>query len=273
MNEILKVSGDWLALREPEDAAARSLDLALIAADLLPSGPIVVHDLGTGTGSMMRWLAPLLPGPQTWVLHDWNANLIDDALSLARPSDRDDGAISVLGRTGNLADLSAGNLDGGSLVTASALLDVLTSHEIHTIVDACIAARTPTLLSLSVTGGVRLAPRDDLDTDVNNAFNSHQLRDANGRRQLGRHAAPIAQGLFIQAGWQVRQSTTVWRIDRSQPALLKEWFSGWVDAAVEQDPTLGVDAERYREHRNAQIERGELSAHIDHLDLLAWPRR
>ena len=36
----------------------------------MTAAPIVVHDLGSGTGSMMRWLAPLLPGPQTWVLHD-----------------------------------------------------------------------------------------------------------------------------------------------------------------------------------------------------------
>ena len=32
MSEIIEVSGDWLALREPEDARARSRDLALAAA-------------------------------------------------------------------------------------------------------------------------------------------------------------------------------------------------------------------------------------------------
>ncbi|MDQ1573333.1 MAG: hypothetical protein QOH44_892, partial [Actinomycetota bacterium] len=53
MSEILEVSTEWLALREPEDAGARSLDLAVAAAAMLPNGPVVVHDLGSGTGSMM----------------------------------------------------------------------------------------------------------------------------------------------------------------------------------------------------------------------------
>ena len=45
-----------------------------------PAGPAPrrcgVHDLGSGTGSMARWLAPRLPGPQHWVLHDRDAGLL-----------------------------------------------------------------------------------------------------------------------------------------------------------------------------------------------------
>ncbi len=272
MSEFLEVSGDWLAVREPEDAAARSLNLALNAAELLSDGPIVVHDLGSGTGSMMRWLAPVLPGPQTWFLHDWNADLIDQAIDRGRPCDRDNGQISVLGRTGNLADLSPEDVAGGSLVTASALLDVLTKEEIHTIVGACVAAHTPALFSLSVTGGVRLNPRDELDTAFESAFNAHQLRHTNARRQSGRYGAKIARSRFEEAGWQVCQSTTLWRLDHRQPALLSEWFSGWVDAAVEQEPQLQGAADRYRQDRLAQIELGGLSAYVDHVDFLARPR-
>ena len=38
--------------------------------------PLVVRDLGCGTGSLGRWLAPQLPGPQSWVLHDRDADLL-----------------------------------------------------------------------------------------------------------------------------------------------------------------------------------------------------
>ena len=55
MSEIIEVSSEWLMLREQEDARARSSELALAAADRLAPGPIVIHDLGSGTGSMMRW--------------------------------------------------------------------------------------------------------------------------------------------------------------------------------------------------------------------------
>jgi hypothetical protein len=272
MSGILEVSTEWLALREPEDAGARSLDLAVAAAAMLPDGPIVVHDLGSGTGSMMRWLAPHLPGPQTWILHDWNAGLIERAIDGPRPRDRDNAAISVISQPGNLADLRAADLAGASLVTASALLDVLTSRETRAIVDACVGARCPALFTLSVTGEVRLSPRDELDAGFEHAFNAHQLREAGGRQQLGRYGAPIARGLFTQAGWNVRPSTTMWRLDHRRPRLLSEWFSGWVDAAVEQDSELRSAAARYRQLRTSQIERGELTAHVRHVDLLAWPR-
>ena len=39
----------------------------------------MIHDLGCGTGAMGRWLAPLLPGPQHWVLHDRDPDLLDVA--------------------------------------------------------------------------------------------------------------------------------------------------------------------------------------------------
>ena len=78
--EQVRVSAAWLDLREPADAAARSLDLVRILLAHWPADrPTVVHDLGSGSGSMGRWLAPHLPGPQHWVLHD-------------RDGDRDAGA-------------------------------------------------------------------------------------------------------------------------------------------------------------------------------------
>jgi hypothetical protein len=272
VSEFLEVSSEWLALREPEDADARSHDLAVAAAGRLEPGPITIHDLGSGTGSMMRWLAPLLPGPQTWILHDWNADLIDRAIDGARPRDRDDADVAVRSQPGNLADLTAADLAGASLVTASALLDVLTSSELHAIVDACIGSRCPALITLSVTGEVRLSPQHDLDSEFERAFNAHQLRDSGGRRQLGRHGAPLAQGLFTQAGWDVRPAATRWNLDHTRPHLLGDWFAGRVDAAVEQVPALRAAQDRYRDHRTSQIDRGELTAEVRHVDLLAWPR-
>ena len=68
---------DWLRLREPADAAARAEDLLdAVRPRLAGDAPTVIHDLGSGTGSMSRWLAPRLPGPQHWVLHDRDADLL-----------------------------------------------------------------------------------------------------------------------------------------------------------------------------------------------------
>ena len=71
-------------LREPADAAARSEELAERLRATSPAGPLMIHDLGGGSGAMGRWLAPRLPGPQHWVVHDR-----DEAPAGARRRDAD----------------------------------------------------------------------------------------------------------------------------------------------------------------------------------------
>lgn len=271
MSEIIEVSGDWLALREAEDARARSRELALAASDRLRPGPIVIHDLGSGTGSMMRWLAPLLPGPQTWVLHDWNSNLVERATNGILPLDREQRPVSVRTRSGELAHLDPDDLAGAALVTASALLDVLTSEEIRVVVRACIGVGSPVLLSLSVTGEVRLDPRDPRDDLIEASFNAHQQRRVGGRRLVGPSGVALAQRLFVDAGWNVRTAPTFWRLGDHDPRLLGQWFDGWADAALEQRADLQVEGVGYRAQRSSQVRRGALSAVVVHTDLLAWP--
>ncbi|MGN6125797.1 MAG: SAM-dependent methyltransferase [Humibacter sp.] len=271
MTDVIQTSTEWLALREPEDARARSVELATAAASLVGDAPLLVHDLGSGTGSMMRWLAPQLPGPQTWVLHDWNADLVQRA-GEGIPCDADGQPVSVRTSVRELGLVRADDLRGASLVTASALLDVLSSEEVHAIAAACIASGVPVLLSLSVTGEVRLDPGHPLDEAFRAAFNAHQRRSADGRRLLGPHAVAVARGVFLEAGWHVRPVETPWRLGQNEPQLLDAWFEGWVDAALEQNPELGREAGDYLGQRRAQLSDGVLSAVVRHRDMLAWPR-
>ena len=169
---------DWLALREPADAAARAPDLV----ERLSVRPgAVIHDLGSGTGSMARWLAPRLPGPQHWILYDRDADLLRRAAA-DLPA-----AVTVETRQRDITRLTAADLAGADLVTASALLDMLTADEVERMVAAC--AGIPTLLTLSVTGRVELTPADPLDAEISAAFNAHQRRTVGGRTLLGRVAA------------------------------------------------------------------------------------
>ena len=71
-------AADWLALREPFDHAARSVALARRLADRLPERPRLV-DLGGGTGSMFRFLAPIIGRGQDWILVDADDALLEDA--------------------------------------------------------------------------------------------------------------------------------------------------------------------------------------------------
>ena len=46
--------------------------------------PLVIRDLGCGTGSLGRWLAPRLPVPQTWILTDRDHDLLEIAADSVR---------------------------------------------------------------------------------------------------------------------------------------------------------------------------------------------
>ena len=59
---------DWLALREPADAAARSDSLTRTITDVVaPCDPVRVLDLATGTGANLRYLVERLPPRQDWL--------------------------------------------------------------------------------------------------------------------------------------------------------------------------------------------------------------
>jgi hypothetical protein len=271
MSDIIAVPAEWLTLREPADARSRSVALADEAARMM-APPVVVHDIGSGTGAMMRWLAPLLPGPQTWVLHDWNPVLLEEAV---RQSAQDAAGAPVSVRTSveHLALLGGDDFSGASLITASALLDVLTRQEIEAIVRACVSARVPAFFSLNVTGRVRLDPHDPGDRVFETAFNDHQRRIAGGRRLVGPDAVAAVTDLFSAAGWSVRVAQTPWLLDASDDRLLEEWLDGWVAAASEERPALREWADEFVRTRSAQRRAGSLRAVIRHQDLLAWPRR
>ncbi|MER7456839.1 SAM-dependent methyltransferase [Micromonospora sp. NPDC126480] len=261
---------DWLTLREPADAAARDADLADRArAQLTGARPLVVHDLGSGTGSMGRWLAPRLPGPQHWVLHDGNAGLLARAAADLPPAAADGSPVTVETRRGDLTRLTTADLAGASLVTASALLDMLTAEEVDRVAAAC-AAR-PTLFALSVDGQVRFDPADPLDAELAGAFNDHQRRTVGGRTLLGPDAAGVAAAAFARHGADVTLRPSPWRLGPADAALAGEWLTGWLDAAGEQRPELTGPVTAYARRRRGDLAAGRMSVSIGHLDLLAVP--
>ena len=268
----VRVSSQWLRLREPADADARSVDLAARVAELLAgSGSAVVHDLGCGSGSMGRWLAPRLGGPQHWVLHDRDADLLEVAAHAPPPATADGAAVTVETRRDDLTRLAPDALAGASLVTASALLDMLTADELERLVRSCVGAACPALLTLSVTGGARLTPGDPLDAVLGAAFDDHQRRTTHARTLLGPDAARAAVDVFRALGAHVEVRPSPWRLGAGHAALVSEWLDGWVGAAVEQRPALGPAAADYVARRRTDLEHGRLAVTVPHVDLLAVP--
>ncbi|BBH70892.1 trans-aconitate methyltransferase [Actinoplanes sp. OR16] len=246
-------SPDWLALREPADADAR--DSGLLRE--LPTGITVIRDLGCGTGSMGRWLAPRLPMPQHWIMTDRDPALLQLAADGMPPQ------VTVSTHLRDVTDLTVEDLAGADLVTCSALLDVLTAAEVEGLVAVCAEARVNALFTLSVTGEVRLVPEDPLDREVEAAFNEHQRRKTGGRRLLGPDAPAFAVSAFEKAGARVVTGESAWRLGPARPDLTAEWLRGWTGAAAEQSPELPVAD--YLQRRLAAVPH----ASVGHQDVLA----
>lgn len=266
--ETIRVSPDWLELRERADAAARSRALVGELRRRLPaSDPLLVHDLACGSGSMGRWLAPLLRGrPQRWVLHDRDPDLLTLAEELRPAAD-----ITVQTRLSDVTRLGPEELAGASLITASALLDLLTEDELAALVDACAQAGCPALFALSVTGRVQLLPADPLDARVVAAFDAHQRRTTPRGRLLGPAAVEAAAESFRRLGAEVVVRPSPWRLGAAESDLAAEWLNGWVDAACEQDPELIAEGARYRVRRLREAAAGALAVTVGHADLLVLP--
>lgn len=268
-----QVSREWLALREPADAAARAGDLVDELGRPSPTaGGWTIHDLGCGTGAMGRWLAPLLPGPQHWIVHDRDEDLL--ALAAGRlPGPAADGAaVTLEPNHSDITRLDPGDLAGATLITASALLDLLTEVELGGLIGLCAGVGCPVLLTLSVVGRVELNPADPLDRRVAAAFDAHQRRGTERGRLLGPDAVALAVGQFARLGAEVIVRSSPWRLGGSQADLTAEWFAGWVGAACEQDAELAAEVEPYTRRRLAQAAAGELAVTVDHADLLVSPR-
>ncbi len=244
----IRVSAEWLRLREPADAAARARGLV----QRLPvTGHHVIHDLACGSGSMGRWLAPQLRGPQHWVLHDRDRDLLELAAADPPP-----GPVSVEPRCCDITTLTPDDLAGATLITASALLDLLTGDELAGLIAVCAEVGCPVLFCLSVVGHVELWPPEPLDPAIAAAFNAHQRRDG----LLGPDAVGVALDGFRRSGAEVIVEPSPWRLGPGDEALIGEWFAGWLGAACEHDPGLAAGARA-----------GALSVTVDHADLLVLP--
>jgi hypothetical protein len=232
----------------------------------------VIHDLGGGTGAMGRWLAPRLPAPQHWVVHDRDAGLLELAVDDPPGPAADGAAITVEARRSDITRLAPGDLAGASLVVASALLDMLTAAELARTLGACTGSRCrPMLLALTVVGRVALTPADPLDARMAAAFNAHQRRTTTAGRLLGPDAVAAAVEALRGTGAEVLVRPSPWRLDAAHAGLTAEWFGGWVGAACEQEPALAAEAGAYRDRRLAQGAAGDLAVTVDHADLLVLP--
>jgi hypothetical protein len=265
-------SASWLALREPADRAARAASvIERLTAALSGRERLAIVDLGTGSGSNMRALAPWLPGPQSWLLVDNDPALLEQAQDSSRTlTDRDGRPIAA--RT-MLRDLARPGwedvLAGADLVTMSALLDLVSADFIARLARAAKGAAVHA--TLTVDGRMACLPDDPLDAAVFAAFRHHMDGDKGFGPSLGTKAGETAVSQFEAEGFRVERAPADWRIGSDQPALLMALLDGWIEAVRETGQVPKADLTRWAVRRRAEAEAGSLELRVGHVDLLALP--
>lgn len=287
-------SADWLRQREPFDTAARAaaaerMQLAAWLAELTPqAAPWRVIDLGCGTGANLRALAPRLGGTQQWLVVDHDADLLarwPAALAQAGHRAEPEGAMLRLRGSGFDATIERRALDlarrldalpwaGATLVTASALLDLVSAEWLQRLVEACRGARAAVLFALSVDGRHLWDPVDADDARCHALFDAHQGRDKGFGPALGARAGAAATVALRAAGYTVQAAPSDWWIDgRTDPAALalqRTLIDGMAHAAIEQDARAAEPLRAWQRRRHALAAHSTLR--VGHIDLIAMPR-
>ena len=267
-------AADWLALREPADHAARPDQLARRLAEELPATrPLRIADLGAGAGSNLRYLAPRLPHPQQWWLIDHDHGLLTRAGATEPGSAIACGAASVTAtpHSADLADFPACLPAAVDLITASALLDLVTNDWIERLADYCTAQGLPALLALSFDGCMTLSPALPDDTLIKAAVLDHQRGEKDMGRALGPEAAAAADTAFSRRGATVIRRRSDWHLTPAQAPLQRLLLRGWHEAATARVPGERERLDAWLGARLNEVDHSHVR--VGHEDVLALPCR
>jgi hypothetical protein len=279
-------SADWLALREPFDAAARSAALVgEVAAHWRHAEVREIVDLATGTGANVRYLAPRIGGRQRWTVVDHDARLLEACVArLAAWAEQqgyrvrlrgpgvsitgDDFEAEVQTRKLDLAhDLGRVVREGVHLVTAAALLDLVSERWLARLACDCRSAGAAVLFALTYDGEATWSPEDLDDARVHAAVNRHQGRDKGFGPALGAGAVGRASALFRAAGYRVVEAQSDWRIGPEAGAMQNAMLEGWRTAAEEIEPDQVSAFAAWATRRATVIAQGVSALRVGHIDV------
>ena len=276
-------SASWLALREPADHRSRNPALAARLLSVLGKRVsrdqvLRVTDLGCGTGSNLRALAPGLHPRQAWRLVDYDMALLAEARNqLTYWADRcegTEGQITLL-KDGCEILVSFEQRDLNQdleqvlglptdLVTAAAFFDLVSESWIERF---CQALNSVFYTVLTYDGHERWLPEHPADTRMREAFHAHQSTDKGFGVAAGPRATEAMARCLRQAGFQVERASSPWILSQQEDGtLMSALAQGSANAVMEMERLSPADIQSWLKSRQQAQ-----TCEVGHEDLLAIP--
>jgi hypothetical protein len=222
-----------------------------------------VLDLATGTGSNLRYLHPHLGRPQRWLLVDHDPALLEHAA-------RDRRLVEELEtRCADLSTFDDAMFEGRVLVTASALLDLVSLRWVEDLAARCVAHRASVLFALTYDGRIECDPVEPEDDLVRALTTQHQHLDKGFGPGLGPEAVAAAVNAFQSAGYDIHRDRADWIVDASHDRFQRELIRGWADSATEMAPDRAPEIRGWQRRRLAHVDAQESRIVVGHEDLAA----
>ena len=125
---------------------------------------------------------------------------------------------------------------GRHLVTASALLDLVSDAWLRALAERCRENGAAALFALTYNGQSSCLPVEPEDDAIRDLMNRHQKTDKGFAAAAGPDATDDAARCFAAVGYRVRREPTDWVLPPEAQALQRRLIEGWAEAAVEIAP-------------------------------------
>ena len=260
---------EWLALREGADHRSINHVVRQQLLRYLSTFDVVqVADLGSGTGSNFRSLAPEISTKQNWLLVDHDAQLLQLAAvmtaDLARSNNIEVRVHEADLATGDLGEIAAQS----DLITAAALFDLISPAVIEKMVRSIARENCAFYTVLTYDGLAAWLPESPLNATMRDAFNQHQQTDKGFGPAAGPTATDVLATAFTSCGYRVTRGKSPWLLDSGLATLRHETDHGWAGAVVETGALTKKETDAWLKAREADVTAFTI---VGHEDLLALP--
>jgi hypothetical protein len=291
MNEF---SAQWLGLREPVDHRSRNQDLQAQVIDYLTQmktvypGIVRLTDLGSGTGSNLRALAPQLSSMQHWTLIDYDIALLHTARATLLAWADSEINTSILGITVDpstqikplsiikqnktiIIEFKCVDLykdyrvildEPADIITAAAFFDLVAESWLK---EFCTHLSKPLYTVLTYDGTEKWSPPNIIDIDILKAFHQHQIIDKGFGPAIGPAAIVHMQSTLQDYHFNTVCAASPWTMDHHDGDLIEQLAIGTA-IAVREIGTIPRHIVEHWERNRRQANNCE----IGHMDLFAY---